>query len=71
MNAYSPWFNGDPIAIDSTGFEVGDAVELLTGSPPMIVTDVCDDCGEVTVCWYDHNGIQFYGLPAEVLVYVE
>lgn len=83
----SPWYMGidlgaqddsrntadyTPGAFDGAGFEVGDAVELLTGSPPMVVTDVCGDCGDVGVCWYDdHGGMQVAVLPTEALVYAE
>jgi uncharacterized protein YodC (DUF2158 family) len=71
MNAFSPWFNGvQPPETDDVGFEIGDIVRLITGGPDFVVTDVCE-CGEVTVCWYDDNGIQFYGLPEEALVYAD
>ncbi len=70
MNAFSPWMSGEPVepTVD-VGFEVGDVLQLITGSPSMVVTDVCEDCGDITVCWYDDNGIQFYGLPEEALAY--
>lgn len=73
MNAqsYSPWISY-PFTPSTEGaedaFVIGDIVTLITGSPDMVITDVCE-CGEVTACWYDGNGIQFYGFPAEALVY--
>lgn len=70
MNAYS--FNPTPIVFEGaiaadSAFEVGDIVTLLTGSPPMTVLSVCDECGDVDVAWYD-DSMQVYTLPDEALV---
>ncbi len=52
------------------GYEAGDIVQLITGSPDFVVTTVCDECGDVHVTWYDdHGGLQFAVLPEEAIVY--
>jgi uncharacterized protein YodC (DUF2158 family) len=73
-NTASCWTNppegvADADTIVDDGFFVGDVVSLITGSVDMSVIDVCDECGVVTVCWYDdHDGLQFADLPEEVLI---
>jgi uncharacterized protein YodC (DUF2158 family) len=44
-------------------YEPGDVVTLVSGGPDMTVLDVCLDCGEVEVAWFnfdDENGFAFY-----------
>jgi hypothetical protein len=37
-------------------YDVGDIVELVIGSAPMVVTNVCDHCGEVETVYCDSDG---------------
>ena len=48
--------------------EVGDVVCLVTGSPDMVVVDVCEDCGTVEVAWYDEGGMNHDVSPEEAIV---
>lgn len=49
-------------------YEPGDLVELIVGSPHMVVVDVCEDCGEVETVYTDSVGdITFNTFPAIVL----
>jgi uncharacterized protein YodC (DUF2158 family) len=34
-------------------YEPGDIVTLVSGGPDMTVIDVCADCGEVHVAWFN------------------
>ena len=34
-------------------YEPGDIVQLISGGPDMTVLDVCVDCGEVEVAWFN------------------
>lgn len=60
-------YHGNP-ADDFEGFVIGDIVSLVTGSPHMVVVDVCE-CGSVEVVWYDDFGFNEARLPEEALVY--
>ena len=33
----------------------GDIVGVLSGGPAMTVVDVCPDCGEVEVSWFNYD----------------
>lgn len=35
--------------------EPGDVVGLVSGSCPMTVEDYCEDCGTVSVVWFEGN----------------
>lgn len=49
-------------------YEPGDIVELVTGSPHMVVVDVCEDCGEIETAYTDSDGdIVFNSFPAIAL----
>lgn len=53
-------------------YEPGDVVQLLTGGPPMTVLGECDDCGEISVGWFDKTaefGWQFQSIqvPPEAI----
>ncbi len=56
-------------ADDFDGFVVGDIVSLVTGSPDMVVLDVCEECGTVDVAWYDDSGFNILSLPEDALYY--
>lgn len=69
MNAHadSPWLNATPTP-ERDDFMPGDIVQLLTGSPLMIVLDACGECGEVDVAFYDSE-LHILALPEEALVH--
>ena len=49
-------------------FEVGDIVELVTGSPHMVVLDACPACGDVDVVYTTPKGrVEILTLPAIAL----
>lgn len=53
-------------------FVEGQIVRLLTGSPPMTVIDVCEDCGDLTVAYCNSSGdIDVLDLPAVAVRGVE
>lgn len=54
--------------IESNPYETGDVVELLVGGPDMVVLDVCADCGNVDVAWFNGEELETATLPFEVLV---
>ncbi|RWP19247.1 MAG: hypothetical protein EOR00_09065 [Mesorhizobium sp.] len=65
----SPWFSVEAVQpTEDDGFIIGDTVTLVTGSPDMVVVDVCE-CGSVDVVWYDEGGFNEASLPEEALVY--
>ncbi len=46
-------------------YEPGDLVELLSGSLPLTVVDVCEDCGDVETAHMNSDGdIVFNTFPA-------
>lgn len=66
---YDEMLGVEPDAADEfEGFVVGDIVSLVTGSPDMVVVDVCE-CGSVDVVWYDEDGFNEASLPEEALYY--
>ncbi|TGP65437.1 DUF2158 domain-containing protein [Mesorhizobium sp. M2D.F.Ca.ET.225.01.1.1] len=70
MNASSPWFNATPIPETDDAFEVGDIVNLIVGGPDMVVTGVCDECGDITVHWIKIDGdVMSDVFPEEALAY--
>lgn len=51
-----------------TTYEPGDIVELVTGSPAMVVLDACPGCGDVDVAYTTPKGkIEILTLPAITL----
>jgi uncharacterized protein YodC (DUF2158 family) len=53
-------------------YQPGDIVELVVGSPAMVVLDVCADCGEVETAYTDSDGdVVFNTFPAVVLELAE
>lgn len=52
-------------------YEPGDVVKLITGGPDMTVLEVCDDCGDVGVGWFNkvdsHWHFEAISVPAEAL----
>lgn len=59
--------SADSFAANDPGFEVGDIVRLITGSPEMVIISISDpDIAEV--CWYDDfSGLNIEALPLEAL----
>lgn len=57
--------------IEMTTYEAGDVVDFLTGGPAMTVLDVCGDCGDVTVGWFNRVDSAWHFevtvVPAEAL----
>lgn len=46
-------------------YEPGDIVELVVGSPHLVVLGICDDCGDVDTAYTDSEGnIQINAFPA-------
>lgn len=49
-------------------YQPGDVVELIVGSPHMVVLGICDDCGEVEAAYTDSDGdVIINTFPAVVL----
>lgn len=56
------------VATPRANYEPGDIVELVTGSPAMVVVDVCPDCGDVETAYTDSEfDIIFNTFPAVAL----
>jgi uncharacterized protein YodC (DUF2158 family) len=49
--------------------QVGDIVQLSSGSPDMTVIGYCEDNNEVDIAWYDGGGMQYATFPAECLTF--
>lgn len=67
--------NRQPIQDTYDVFVEGQVVKLKTGGPDMTVTGYCEDCGGVTVAWFnfcDEYGWTFFDeeFPSEALVSV-
>lgn len=45
-------------------YNIGDHVELTTGGPTMVVLDVCDECGDVDVAWFNGTTMEIITLPS-------
>ena len=60
--------NRRPIPDFYETFVEGQTVRLITGSSPLVIIDVCDDCGEVTVAYGTSDGdIDVLTVPAVAL----
>lgn len=57
--------------IEMTTYEPGDVVTLITGGPAMTVLEICDDCGDVGVGWFNevdgHWHFEAIEVPPEAL----
>ncbi|HTG94865.1 MAG TPA: DUF2158 domain-containing protein [Pyrinomonadaceae bacterium] len=51
-------------------FEIGDVVQLQSGSPKMTVHEVVSD-GDVVCQWFESNEVHKENFPKEALKYVE
>jgi len=51
-------------------FEIGDVVQLQSGSPKMTVQEVVSD-GDVVCQWFESNEVHKENFPKEALKYVE
>ncbi|RWO08215.1 hypothetical protein [Mesorhizobium sp.] len=68
----TPGAFADPTAsVDFDGFVAGDIVNLITGSPDLVVLSACDECGSVEVAWFDGASLSVQFLPEEVLVHAD
>ncbi|QKC99193.1 hypothetical protein EB231_34965 [Mesorhizobium sp. NZP2298] len=45
-------------------YSIGDHVELTTGGPTMVVLDVCGECGDIDVAWFNGTTMEIVTLPS-------
>jgi len=64
--------NSQPIPDHYATFATDQVVQLIIGGPPLLVVDVCGDCGEVETVYVDSVGdLIFNSFSSESLVLFE